>query len=141
MKIGDITKMIEDDSVIDQAKLDLESVRIPYLHAKYYKIMIDEFKILKGIELEYNKVKKERSMYYMGKCDDAVYKEEPLDHRVLKADLDLYLNADEVMSSLEGKRVLQKAKVDMLESFIKTLSIRGYQIKNAIEFMKFKSGA
>lgn len=141
MKIDELTQEIENDSIIDPIQLDKESLRIPYLQAKYFKIFMEEFKILKGMEQEFARVKKDRSLYYLGKADDEDYRKEPKDHKVLKQDLDLYLNADENVSRLEGKRVLQKAKVEMVESFLKSLNNRGFQIKNAIEWKKFQAGA
>ncbi len=141
MKIGDITKLIEEDSHIDKDNLALESLRIPYLQAKYYKIFIDEFKILKGLNIEYGKLKKERTLYYLGKADDDVYINEPLDHKVMKTEVDVYLNGDDKLATLEGKMTLQKAKVDMVEAFIKSLNNRGFQIKNAIDWLKFQAGA
>lgn len=141
MKIGDITKIIEEDSCLDKDDLARESLKIPYLQAKYYKIFIDEFKILKGLTMEYNRVKKERTLYYLGKADDQAYKDEPLDHKIMKTEVDVYLNGDEKLATLEGKMTLQKAKVDMVEAFIKSLNNRGFQIKNAIDWLKFQAGA
>lgn len=140
MKIDDITKLIEEDSIIKKTELDMESLRIPYLQAKYYKIFMDEFRIYRGMTLELGKLKKARTLYYQGKADDDVYKEEPLDHKILKTEIDLYLDADDKICELTGKMVLQKAKVDMLDSFIKSLNNRGFQIKNAIDFIKFQAG-
>jgi hypothetical protein len=36
---------------------------------------------------------------------------------------------------------MQKEKVDFVESIIKSLTTRGYQIKSAIDWEKFKVGA
>lgn len=141
MRMSELTQLIEDDSKIDDTKLDLESLKIPYLHAKYYKIFIEELRVLKGIEAQYGKIRKDRIDYYTGKSDDDVYKEFPLDHRILKADLDIYLNADTILCDIESKKSLQDAKVKMVESFIKTLTNRSFTIKNAIEFRKFQVGS
>lgn len=140
MKIDELADMIEADSIIDQTDLNTASVQIPYIHAKYYRIFVNEVKILRGIEIEMKVMKRERSDYYLGKADDDVYKAEPLNHKVLKADLDLYLDADPKMIVLETRRQTQKIKTDMLEAFLKLLNNRSYQINNAITFLKFKNG-
>jgi hypothetical protein len=140
MKIEEIRDLIEKDSVIDQSALDAESIRIPYLHSKWYGIFIDELKILKGIEQEWNRLVKEKTEYYLGKADDSVYEQKPLYHKVLKQDLDVYLKADDDLMKLEGKRSIQQIKVDMIEEFIKSINQRSFNIRNAIEFMKFKNG-
>lgn len=140
MKIDDIMAQIEGDSTIDHARLDFESLKIPLLHGKYYKIFIEELRILKMYDKDYNFLKKDRTEYYLGKSNDEVYKTEPLDSKIIKQDLDLYLDADDKLATLKAKRDMQKAKVEMVESFIKSLNNRGFQIKNAIDFMRFKNG-
>lgn len=141
MKLEEIQTMIEEDSDLSESNLDRESLKIPYLHSKYYKIFLTEFKDLKRIEKELLKIKKERTEYYLGKASDEVYKTEPLDQKIIKQDLDLYLSSDDKFSEIQTQMFMQKTKVDMLEAFIKTLSNRGYLIKNAIEFIKFKNGS
>jgi len=140
MKLDDILKMIEVDSIIDNAQLDQESLKIPQLHGKYYKVFIEELRVLKGYDKDYNALKRDRTEYYLGKSSDEIYKEEPLDQKIIKQDLDLYLEADDKLSTLRAKRDMQKAKVEMVEGFIKSLNNRGFQIKNAIDFLRFKNG-
>jgi hypothetical protein len=140
MKIEEIRDLMEQDSRIDETALDVESLKIPYLHSKWYKIFIDEVRVLKGIEQEYHRLMKEKTEYYLGKADDKVYEEKPLDQKILKQDLDIYLRADEDLMRLEGKRSLQQIKVDMIEEFIKSINQRSFVIRNALEFMKFKNG-
>lgn len=140
MKLDEIQSEIEVDSRVDNNKLDTESLRIPMLHSKYYNIFMAELRVLKGVESEYRRLKKERHQYYLGQAADEVYKQEPLQLKVLRQDLDLYLDADPVLSDLKNKYEMQKAKTELLEAFIKTLNTRNFLIKNAIEFMRFKNG-
>jgi len=141
MKLADIEQEIQQDSKIDHADLDRESLKIPILHAKYYRIFMDEIKILKGLEREFRVLKLERIQYYTGKADEEVYKAAPLDLKVLKTEVDLYLDADPDLSQKRMNLEFQQAKVNMLESFIKNLSFRNNTIKNAIDFIRFKNGA
>jgi len=140
MKLADIQAEIEKDSAINNNSLDTESLRIPMLHSKYYNYFMDELRILKAVEHDYRRVKKERHQYYLGQASDEVYKEKPLNIKVLRADLDLYLDADPELNDLKTKYELQKAKAELLESFIKTLNQRNFLIKNAIDFLRFKNG-
>jgi hypothetical protein len=140
MKIDDIVEEIGKDSIIDHANLDRESIQIPLIHGKYYKIFIEELRVFKGYEKDYNILKRDQTEYYLGRSSDEVYKAHPLDMKIIKQDLDLYLDADDRLSTLKAKKDMQKAKVEMVEAFIKTLNNRGFQIKNAIDFMKFKNG-
>ena len=95
-------------------------------------------KNLKGAQFEYFKMKKIRTEYYLGKASDEAYQKEPLDHKVLKTDLDLYINPDDVLNRLEGIMASQKMKVEMLEKFTSSLYGRGFNIKTALDFLKFK---
>lgn len=140
MKLEDIQAEIEKDSIIDKNKLDTESLKIPQMHAKYYRYFMDEVKILKGVEFKFREMKKEKTQYYLGQGTDDKYKEKPLGLKVLKQDIDLYLDADPELNELRARYELQKAKVDMLEGFIKTLNTRNFLIKNAIEWQRFQQG-
>lgn len=140
MRIEEIRDLMQQDSEIDGTALDSESLKIPYLHSKWYSIFVDEIRVLKGIEQEYNRLVKEKTEYYLGKADDEVYEQKPLDHKILKQDLDVYLKADEELMKIDGRRGIQQIKVDMIENFIKSLNQRSFNIRNAIEFMKFKNG-
>lgn len=140
MRLDDIQKEIEKDSIIDNNKLDTESLVIPKLYSKYYNIFVDELRILKGVESEYRRLRKERHQYYLGQAGDEVYKAEPLGLKILRNDLDLYLDADATLTDLKNKYEMQKIKCEMLEAFIKTLNARNFLIKNAIEWARFKSG-
>lgn len=140
MKLEEIQKLIEQDSVIDQANLDRESVQIPYLHAKWYKIFSEELRTFHGLELEYKSVRKDKFLYYTGKAPDEVYVEHPLDHRILKGDLDTFMDADPELIRLQARIDLQKIKIRTIEEFLKQINQRSFNIRNAIEFMKFKSG-
>lgn len=139
MILEELTKLIDKDSNIDKDNLDRESLKIAHLHSKYYSLMIDELKTYKRLESEYNGLVKDKTEYYLGKSPDAVYRENPLFHKILKQDLELYLKSDKELNSIQLKLVEQKAKVDFIESFIKTINNRSFQISNAINFMKFKN--
>ena len=140
MPLDEIQAEIEKDSKIDNNKLDTESLCIPMLHSKYYNIFIAELRILKGVELEYRRIKKERHQYYLGQAKDEIYKEEPLQLKILRQDLELYLDADPILSDLKSKFEVQKMKTELVESFVKTLNTRNFLIKNALEFIRFKNG-
>lgn len=140
MKISELEKIIEEDSNIDESDLSRASLNIPYLHAKYMKILNSEVKALFELDTEYSKIKAERTQYYLGKAPEEVYKKQPLDHKILKTEVETHLNSDEQMISINTKRSMQKHKVEMIKDFIKTLAQRGYLIKNAIDFLKFKNG-
>jgi hypothetical protein len=60
--------------------------------------------------------------------------------RILKQDLSIYIDSDEDLQRIQAKIDIQKQKASFLESAIKTITNRGFLIKNAIDWERFKVG-
>lgn len=140
MDSEEIQKMLEEDSPINKAALDDESLKTPYLHGKWSRIFFNEIRELKLLETKCKVLQLKKFQYYTGKAPEEEYRERPLDHKVLKQDLDMYLEADLELNSLKLKTADQRSKCELIERFLKELSNRNWNIRNAIEFIKFKNG-
>ena len=144
MKLDEIQKMWSDDSNIDRTELGEESLRIPQLHSKYFKLFSDERLMLRKYERAFKEMYKLKYEYYNGTISEEELKEnawEPFALKILRTDINMYMDADSELGVLDNKIQLQKEKVDFLESIIKNLPSRGYQINAAITWEKFKVGA
>jgi hypothetical protein len=142
MKLEEIVELWNEDVKIDRTELDAESIKIPSLHNKYYKIYIQEKIKLKADEQEHKQYYKLKHEYYTGKLSKQDLDEngwEPFQF-VLKNDISIYLEADKELSDRLLKLQVQKEKVQFLEDIIKTLNGRGFLIKNAVDFIRFTSG-
>lgn len=142
MKLEEIEALWEQDSKIDRTDLDNESLKIPLLHSKYYKIYLREKIQLKAEEQTYKQFYKLKHEYYTGKLSQEDLNEygwEPFQF-VLKNDLQVYIDSDKDISDKLLKLQVQREKVELLENIIKTLNGRGFLIKNAIDFIRFTSG-
>ena len=53
----------------------------------------------------------------------------------------MYIESDADIQKLQSRIDMQQEKVDFVESIIKNLPARGYQINAAISWEKFKVGA
>lgn len=140
MNIDEIQILWEKDSKIDPDNLHQESINIPVLHSKYYKIYNNILLLKKLEENKYKILRKEKWMYYAGKAEPDVYKENPFDHKVLKPDIDKYMDADEDLIKSVSKIDYYQIMLNYLDSILKTIMNRSYQIKNSIEYMKFTAG-
>ena len=138
--LDSIQRLWESDSKIDPDNLHTESLNIPILHAKYYKIFNNILVLKKAQENKYKILKKEKWQYYTGKSDPEVYIQKPFDHKVLKPDLDKYLDADEDLIKCHTKIEYYQMMLSYLESILKTILNRTYQLKNSIEWSKFIAG-
>jgi len=141
LKTSELMAMIKEDCVIDKSQLDNESLRTPTLHGKYYGIYLEEKRILRAMEAEFQKLKKMKYDYYLGRCDDSVYEDNPLPLKISRQDLDIYLDADDDAQSLRNKIVVQQDKCDTVKSFIdRVLNQRSFHIRTAMDFIKWSNG-
>ena len=143
MRFDDIRKMVEKDMVIDDSELDLESLKIPQLHNKYLNLFHDERILLRKLEVERRELIRDKWEFYSGKMSEEELTRrgwEPFQLKVLKQDLDMYIQSDSDVTKIDDRITLQKEKVDYLASIVKSISGRGWEIKNAIEWRRFNSG-
>jgi len=140
MNLDEIQLLWAEDSKLDPDNLHNESIKIPSLHSKYYNIYNNIVLLKKMEENKYKILKKEKWLYYTGKADPEVYKTNPFDHKVLKPDIEKYMDADEEIMRIISKIDYYQTMLSFLDSILKTILNRTYQIKNAIEFMRFTAG-
>jgi len=143
MILEDIKKEYEKDSVIDSTELDKESLRIPQLHGKYLAFLLSEKSTFKKMTSEYSSLYKFKWEYYTGKSSPEELKArkvDPFPLKILKTDIDVYINGDEELNTLSEKIEAQKSKIDYLESVIKEINSRQWNIRNAIEWRRFTTG-
>jgi antirestriction protein len=140
MNLEKIQLLWDEDSKIDEDNLHLESTKIPSLHAKYYKFLNELLLLKKLEENKLKQVRKEKWQYYTGKADPEVYVEKPFDHKVLRQDVDRYMEADEDLIKINSKIDYYQVMLSYLDSILKSINNRTYQIKNSIEWQKFIRG-
>jgi hypothetical protein len=144
MTFDDIYKEWEQDGAIRMDRLSTESANIPSLHNKYYRMYLTEGLRLKKLRAEYKQLVKLKTEYYKGELDSEELKEHgwpPQQLKILRQDIPTYLDADSDLITKSLKIGLVEANVEYLESIIRQINNRGYQIKNIIDFERFKSGS
>jgi hypothetical protein len=141
MKIDDIKTHLEKDKKIDQTQLDVESLKIPEQAVKYQQMAHDEALRLRFLEKEYNVARYNRWMYYMGKADPDVYDKEPFDHKVLKSDINIFLESDLILNEIQDRIAAQTEKLKLVVDAGKIMQNKSFNIKNALEHQKFMGGA
>lgn len=144
MKLDEIQSEWEKDSEIERSELGEESLRIPQLHSKYYKMYSNERLLLRKMELDHKELYRLKHEYYNGSIGEDDLRNngwEPFQLKVLKADIPVYTQSDKELRNSELKIEMQMMKVEFLESIIRNLPSRGYQINAAIAWEKFKAGS
>ena len=140
MNLDEIQSLWSEDAKIDADNLHSESTNVPALHAKYYRILNNLLLLKKMEENKFKQLKKDKWQYYTGKADPEVYIEKPFDHKVLRQDVDKYMDADEDLIRIISKIDYYQVMISYLDSILKTINNRTYQIKNSIEWQKFIRG-
>ena len=136
-----LQKMCEEDSKIDRDNLHEESLNIPSLHAKYFELYNTIFLLRKKADQQRKNIRHELYEYFSGKSDPDVYVKDPFPKKIRDKDtMQKYLDADEKLSNSSLKIEYYDTMLTYIESILKVIQNRTYQIKNAIEFMRFQSG-
>lgn len=143
MKLDEIQLMWERDSQIDRTELGEESLRIPQLHSKYLKVFSQERLALRKMEGDYKRLFRDKFEWYAGTISQELLNEynwEPNPLKILRTDIPMHLEADRELNNADLRIEMQKEKVEVVEAIIKSLTTRGFNIKSAIEWEKFKMG-
>lgn len=139
--LEEIQKMWEKDTHIDMDNLHDESIKVPALHAKYFEMYNTVVLLKKKAEQTRKNVRHERYEYFTGKADPEIYQENPFPKKIRDKDtLQKYLDSDDKLSQISLKVEYYETILNYLESILKMIQNRTYQIKNAIDFLKFQAG-
>ena len=143
MKFEELQYQWTLDCVIDETELSQESIKIPQLHNKYLIFYSNEKLKFKEIKFLFSGLIKRKRDYYSGRMTAEELEMadwEPFQLKLLKADVQEYIDADDNVIESKKLLALQEEKVNYLESIVKSLTTRGYLIKNAIDWKRFTEG-
>jgi hypothetical protein len=143
MNLDQIKAQAELDTAIDVNHLDEESTKVPQIHNKYLCILMDEKLILENLESKLKILRRDKWLYYSGKMSDDELKKknwEPFELSILKQDLDRFIDSDTEVINLSNKVFLQKEKVNYIEGVVKIIAGKMWNIRSAIEWIKFTQG-
>ena len=141
MKLEELQQEARDDlKILDQERLDQESYKNQNIKPKWleYRTHFDQLLIM--VKANHQKMYREKWEYYGGKSDAKIYAAKPFDLRVLKTDLQMYINSDEEILNLQGKISYYESIIKYVDGVIKSIDNRGWDIRNATEWKKFEAG-
>jgi len=143
MKLDDIMDSWETDSKINYSSLDQEALKISQLHHKYYKIFIPERLKLKKLQADLKSLKRLKYDYYCNfmsreECHDLNW--EPLQRKILKTDVERYIEGDSDIIEHVLKISVQEEKCAFLQDIINSLKTRSYNLRVAMYFIRFAGG-
>ena len=89
---------------------------------------------------DHQKLWREKWEYYGGKADAKVYAAKPFDIKVLKTDLQMYIQSDDDILELQSKISYYESIVKYIDGVIRSIDNRGWDIRNAQDWKKFEAG-
>lgn len=140
MKIEDIMEETEDALQIDETRLDKESLETPKIYGRLLRLRTQEAYTLMKLKWQLKQLYQDKRDYYLGRASPEVYKANPFDLKILKSEVDTYVNADAEIGDVSLKIDMQQEKVKYLEDALKQVANRGFQIKNAIDYQRMMNG-
>jgi len=143
MNLSDYQNYTKTDLILDETQLDTESLKTPQLHSKYLNFLMDEKLRLTKLQHEYKILRKKKWLYYTGKISQEELEEEdwePFELTILKTDLDKFLDSDEDLQVIDIRIKYKETIVDYLNETIKIINNRQWNIRSAIDWLKFTNG-
>ena len=141
MKLEELQSEAKQDlQIIDQERLDQESYKNQNIKPKWLEYRTKYDQILIMSKANHQRMYREKWEYYGGKADAKVYAAKPFDLKILKTDLQMYINSDEDILNLQGKIAYYESIIKYIDGVIKSIDNRGWDIRNATEWKKFEAG-
>lgn len=143
MSTEDISELWAKDSKIDETNLIQESRKIPELHNKYYTLYYREVLRIKKLKADYKELELAKREWLDGSMAEEDLRDrgwKPFQKKVLRNDIDNYIQADKDIINLSLKIDYHMTNAKYLEDIVKTIHSRNFVIKNMIDLMKFQAG-
>jgi hypothetical protein len=99
------------------------------------------FLMKKESEAKIKTMRRDKWLYYKGRAKAEVYKNLPFDLKLTtREEIDMFIEADEEYQKVVLKVDYIDQILTFLDSILRQINNRTYQIKNAIEWEKFQNG-
>lgn len=145
MNIEQLHEEWDADTIIDDNHLDREAIRTSQLHGKYLRHLVQSKLKLAKMKADYNTLRQRKFRWYRGEMGRDELKElgweQWLGVKPLKNEMDEFLTGDSDLNTLNIKIEYVATMVSMLEAILGQVKSRDWQIRSAIDFKKFISGA
>ena len=137
MTLDELKQIVYKELPVNKDHLDTEALRNQDLYAKFIDYKTNFEFLLAKAKGEYKVLYREKWEYYGGKADAKIYVTKPFDLKVLK---NVYIESDKEIIDAENKIVYLETTTKYIDYVLKSISSRGWDIKNAIEWKKFEAG-
>lgn len=144
MKLSEIIEMWQADAPIDTLNIIVGNANVPILHAKYARLHTLERIKLRKMEAEYKQIKFRKEEFLINPNEEDMKEfgwKVPPRGKILKQDLDRFIEGDDQLVQMELDIGVQQEKVELLKSIMQSIAARGFVYKNIIDEKRFQNGA
>jgi hypothetical protein len=128
---------------VDNTELGNELTRGPKLHQKWYVFFAQERIQLRKMESDFRRLRLRKQEFYLNGHDEetrALKWQMPPQGRVLKGEVQQYVDTDPDVVEVALEVGVQQEKVQFLESVLKTLKDRTFALNGAVKWAAFTAG-
>ena len=144
MTVDELLEMWDNDSVMDDNHISDESIKVPKLHAKYVRCLIEAKLKITKYQNDFNVLKKIKFRYYRGELTRDELTERKWDQwqgaKPMKNEMDQFLEGDSDLNNMKVKIEYLQTMVYLLESILGQIKARDWQLKTILEHKKFLAG-
>lgn len=144
MKLSEIQDSWKVDSLIDETNLGKAAAKTPQLHAKYLNLLSNARLQARRAEGEYQRLRRVKYRYFRGELSkdelETLGWAQYQGVKPIKNEMDEFLATDEDLLTSLDRLEYHRTVMHQLESILKSLHSRTWDIKNAIEWNKFSNG-
>lgn len=143
LNLEEILKVWEKDAIVDRLEPGKELIEIPKLHKKYLKELVDHRMAARRATSNLLKMRRLKYDYYSGRLTKeelTIHGWEPFGYKTLKADVGAYIDSDEDIIKLQDQEFYHNETVRAIESIMKELNQRTWQIKEFCQWERFING-
>ena len=130
-----------DDCKIDRTALDIESLKVPELHNKWFKIYTAERILYRDLLDKRKRLIRWKSQYYAGELNNPedleMYNVSAFQFKLSKSKQEQFIESDDDILALGSKIIMAEEKMRYLEGVIKSINGRQWNIRGAIDYAKF----
>ena len=144
MKLTEIQEAWAKDCRIDETNLGHASAQVPMLHSKYLNLLTNSRLQLRKAESDLARLRRTKYRYYRGELSKDELAELGWDQwqgvKPIKNEMDEFLATDDDLIAQTDRVEYFKTVYQQLESILKSISSRTWDIKSSIEWYKFSNG-
>lgn len=130
----------EEDMALREDRTDSDSAATPVIFNKYHnQLRLVTTELIRAQNV-YKRLWFKKWYYYAGKAHPRVYEKDPLDHKVMRADLKLHIEADDEILKQTYIVEMLEMKKKFIEKKMQEINNRSHHIRNMVQTIKFKHG-